>query len=115
VFNESQILPCYVLHLMLRDKKREAATATTLRMEQRCHGLAQNRSRILTAMARKNLPFGFGPRGEHFVVEEIAEHSEDEEDWGEFQLLRDGTGVGYEEYQPQTVAARSVLPPPRKD
>ena len=39
--------------------------------------------------ARKYLGYGFGPKeGDHFVVEEIADVDDDEEDYGQYQEER---------------------------
>lgn len=107
VFHEAQILPCYVLHLMFRSNGERTETTNTHRIERGSHQSATKEQKILTQMARKNLPFGFGPRGSNFVVEEIAPVSDDEEEWGEFQELRGGGHVGHEEFQHET-----LLPPP---
>lgn len=110
VFNEAQILPCYVLHLMQRTNTQpglDLGTTNTYEVEKMAHHATEKRKVILTQMAKKNLPFGFGPRGANFVVEEIADYSDDDEDWGQFQELRHGGGVGHEEYQHET-----LLPPP---
>lgn len=108
VFHEAQILPCYVLHLMFRKHDEQAPiTQNTTALEFATHARGTKSTAILTQMARKNLPFGFGPKGSNFVVEEIAAYSDDEEDWGEFQQLRHGGNVGHEEYQHET-----LLPPP---
>lgn len=109
VFHEAQILPCYVLHLMFRkhDESAPVGSQNTSTIEFATHARGTKSTAILTQIAKKNLPFGFGPKGSNFVVEEIAPYSDDEEDWGEFQTLRHGGGVGHEEYQHET-----LLPPP---
>ena len=55
----------------------------------------------MTKLARKHFPFGYGPaQGANFVVEEIGEVDEDDEEWGEYQLdrnqyEREGEGINY--------------------
>ena len=64
--------------------------------------VAAHKTKMLTAMARKNLPFGFGPAGSNFVVEEIADYSDDDEDDDEYvPMTHDDTAIGakYDEYQ----------------
>ena len=57
----------------------------------------------MTKLAKKHFPFGFGPaQGDKFVVEEIGEVDEDEEEWGEYQAdrheyQRHGPGVSFED------------------
>jgi len=49
------------------------------------------RRKILTKIARKHFPHGFGPAtGDNFVVEEIGAVDDDEEEWGDYQLDRNG-------------------------
>lgn len=124
VFNSAQLLPLYVLHLTdgkenlssfwaarilrgpplrwaynaLAERKRTnideidgSETDLTLAMKRK----------IMTKLARKHFPFGYGPaQGTKFVVEEIGEVDEDDEEWGEYQLdrnqyERDGEGIKY--------------------
>ena len=153
VFNPSQVLPCFVLHLMERKARKESDVADLgngdktdqvkreLRKIKESFGLVPDeddgeymsdkvrelemkrkmgaggiadlkkkaglirlaeaeRKKLLTAMARKNLPFGFGAAGENFVVEEIAEYSDDDEDFDEYVGVGDHGGAeAYEEYQ----------------
>lgn len=49
------------------------------------HVIIKQKRLIMRNEAKKNLPFGFGPAGEHFVVEEIADIDDDEEISGDFQ------------------------------
>jgi Poly(ADP-ribose) polymerase catalytic domain len=125
VFNSAQLLPLYVLHLadgkenlssfwaqrvargpplewtidVLAERKRTnideidaSETDLTLAMKRK----------IMTKLARKHFPFGYGPaEGTKFVVEEIGEVDEDDEEWGEYQLdrnqyERDGEGIKYD-------------------
>lgn len=58
--------------------------------------------RVLTAEAGKNLPRGFGPAGQNFIVEEIGIISDDEEVWGEYQDQRRN------EYQESTSASDKI-------
>ncbi|KAJ3283532.1 hypothetical protein HK104_010334, partial [Borealophlyctis nickersoniae] len=41
-----------------------------------------------------NLPFGYGSAGGRFVVEEVGEVDDDEEEVGEYQVLRVAERVG---------------------
>ena len=49
------------------------------------------KQKIMTQMAKKHFPLGYGPAiGDRFVVEEIGQVDDDEEEWGEYQLERHG-------------------------
>jgi hypothetical protein len=52
-------------------------------------GAKQAKKEALKAAASKWFPYGYGPAtGTNFVVEEIGDVSDDEDDYGEFQELR---------------------------
>jgi hypothetical protein len=57
--------------------------------------------KIMTKLARKHFPFGYGPAQDaKFVVEEIGEVDEDDEEWGDYQIERnqyerEGEGIKY--------------------
>ncbi|TQV96953.1 hypothetical protein IF1G_04193 [Cordyceps javanica] len=69
--HEAAMLPCYVIHL---DLGSAAARAAKRAAEAR------------KAAAMKWFPYGYGTaRGTRFVVEEVGEVSDDEEDYGEWQ------------------------------
>lgn len=107
VFNEAQIIPCYVIHMDLgveeARKDMEELPLDPPAGNQEHDGDKNNKpSPKLTkaamsssdleceqaakqAAASKRLPFGFGPAtGTTFVVDEIGETSDDEEYYGEY-------------------------------
>lgn len=104
VFNSAQILPCYVIHLdwgadnrhffedISEDKARFVAQAKThpkLMIASMAPGDRQRAKEALVAKAAKYFPCGYGPAtGTSFVVEEVGEVDEDEEDYGEYQRDR---------------------------
>ncbi|OBT56061.1 hypothetical protein VE04_04199 [Pseudogymnoascus sp. 24MN13] len=104
VFNSAQILPCYVIHLdwgadnryffadIPEDKASFVAQAKKhpkLLAEPMAPGDKQRAKEALVAKASKYFPYGYGPAtGTSFVVEEVGEVDEDEEDYGEYQRDR---------------------------
>ncbi|KFY63038.1 hypothetical protein V496_04257 [Pseudogymnoascus sp. VKM F-4515 (FW-2607)] len=99
VFNSAQILPCYVVHLdwgahntrffedIPNDKANFVAkTHPKLLNEPMAPGDKQRAKEALVAKASKYFPYGYGPAtGTSFVVEDVGEVDEDEEDYGEYQ------------------------------
>jgi hypothetical protein len=100
VFDTAQIVPCYVIHFDLGAEWARYALAeapedpnkwvakTHPKLEQKelfpadIAAIAQAKK----AAATKWFPYGFGPAtGTSFVIEAIAEHDDDEEDYGEYQ------------------------------
>lgn len=112
VFDEAQIIPCYVIHLDLgRDVARYIANASKdpiryihdYRERQRrrdnaemkpgltslAPGDRQRQKQALLAKAQKYFPYGYGASsGSKFLVEDVAEVSEDEEAYGVYQKDR---------------------------
>jgi hypothetical protein len=111
VFDTAQIIPCYVLHLDYGSeaaKKHLAAFQALkphwkqIKLQARVDsgtqgsdkieaspGAKQAKKEALKAAASKWFPYGYGPAtGTNFVVEEIGDVSDDEDDYGEFQELR---------------------------
>lgn len=110
VFDEGQILPVYVIHLDFgadnefyfrsipqnpNDWKPAAATRpdpsteVNAGLNSQFAGDRQRARQAVFAKASKYFPYGYGPAtGGRFVVEEVGEVSEDEEDYGEYQDLR---------------------------
>jgi hypothetical protein len=111
VFDTAQIIPCYVLHLdygserarkhfdAFRNKPRndfksqsrlQSRVDSGVHVELRdCPAAKQARKEALKAAASKWFPYGFGPAtGSNFVIEEIGDVSDDEEEYGEYQELR---------------------------
>jgi hypothetical protein len=104
VFDEAQIVPCYVLHL---DWGAEAARAFlesipedsgewVAQQKKKTHprlvpkvtyaGDVERERAAKRAAAAKWFPYGYGPaKGTRFVIEEIGETSDDEENYGEYQ------------------------------
>ena len=109
VFDDAQIIPVYVLHL---DYGAEATRAEFDRIAndpgqffqnrrqnktvnkwesgpELCPGEIQRKKEAIKAAASKWFPYGYGPaQRTNFVIEEIAEISDDEEVHGEFQHQR---------------------------
>ncbi|TVY34473.1 hypothetical protein LOCC1_G008206 [Lachnellula occidentalis] len=104
VFNASQIIPCYVIHLDLGAEEAKKAllqasnnpntwkppkTHARFETQQLFPGEFEALKQAKKAAASKWFPYGFGPaKGTSFVIEEIGEHSDDEEDYGEYQDQR---------------------------
>lgn len=108
VFKSTQIIPCYVLHIdygseMAREhldqvqkhpsryfRSRRSKTGP----EDDDDGIMwpaakKAKAEALKAGAMKYFPYGFGPAtGTRFVVEDVADVSDDEEDFGEYQAIR---------------------------
>ena len=104
VFDGSAILPCYVIHLDLGADVAKRAVAAAQRDPvhfERDHrdrdrpkdnpqylapGDLQRQKDMRKAAAMKHFPKGFGPaKGTNFVIEEIGEIDDDEEDFGAYQ------------------------------
>eukprot|EP00667_Euglena_gracilis_P008480 EG_transcript_8582 len=111
LFNEAQVLPCFVIHYRERSaaevrvrKQEECLQNRVVREEVEGH----DRRKRLTALARKHLPFGFGPAGQRFEVLEIAPVDEDDEDYGLYQeIVREG-GNTQDEFQADVVQERKL-------
>ncbi|KAJ3909545.1 hypothetical protein F5879DRAFT_32485 [Lentinula edodes] len=100
VFDNAQILPCYVVHLdwessseandfvseqLGRSGKRPRIDNNDVSSPGDRQRLKENR----LAQARKFFAYGFGPvSGSSIVIEDIADIEDDEEDYGEFQADR---------------------------
>lgn len=113
VFEAAQIIPCYVLHLdygseaakkhleMFQAQKQKQPWKQ-IKLQSRVDGGTQGDNKFeaspgakqakkeaLKAAASKWFPYGYGPAtGTNFVIEEIGDVSDDEEEYGEFQALR---------------------------
>lgn len=106
VFDEAQIIPCYVLHLDYGSEsakkhferyQRQPWKAIKLQSrvdydtqgETDCPAAKVARKEALKAAASKWFPYGYGPAtGTNFVIEEIGDVSDDEEEYGDYQGLR---------------------------
>ncbi|KAI1461391.1 ADP-ribosylation [Annulohypoxylon moriforme] len=105
VFDTAQILPVYVIHIdwgqdnaehfealpsdpnsfIPTPKKRHARLSEDVRWP----GDVKRERAVTFARATKWFPYGYGPStGAKFVVEEIGDVEEDEEDYGDYQDLR---------------------------
>ncbi|KAF9873210.1 hypothetical protein CkaCkLH20_09373 [Colletotrichum karsti] len=110
VFDPAQIIPIYVLHLdwgadnaahfaslpmdPYQWKPKVFASNNRINVNEGLDsayaGERQRAKQAVFAKAAKYFPYGYGPAtGGRFVVEEVGEVSEDEEDYGEYQTMRD--------------------------
>jgi hypothetical protein len=130
VFNSAQVLPLYVLHVdyepapgepgprnwqtwmagWLKRQRRYSTGVDEIDYSYTKLTLAMKR-KILTKVATKHFPLGFGPAvGNKFVVEEIAPVDDDDEEWGEYQMdrqafVRNGPGTAYLDTEEEEVLA----------
>ena len=107
VFDTAQIIPCYVLHLdygserakqhldtfqknpWKESKLQSRLDCSTQAKNEDCPAAKVAKKEALKAAASKWFPYGFGPAtGSNFMIEEIGDVSDDEEEYGEFQKLR---------------------------
>ena len=107
VFNSAQIIPVFVVHLdygaeharqqfdqiakdsrayFRRRKIQEKAASAPSMPDPRDK---RRKKEALKAAATRWFPYGYGPaQGTHFLIEDVAEVSDDEENYGEFQGQR---------------------------
>ncbi|MCJ1270345.1 hypothetical protein MMC22_010241 [Lobaria immixta] len=106
VFNRAQILPCYVIHLGWgQDNARffediptnpnawvnrlQAPTPKKLNPQRLAPGDRQRAQEALKSKAAKWFPYGYGPAtGTSFVIQEVGDVDEDDEDFGDYQKER---------------------------
>jgi len=125
VFDQSQIIPCYVMHLdygkdnfkyfesipedsNVWQKRRRSARAN-LYKPVLAPGDKVRRQEALKAKAMKWFPYGYGSAtGTNFKIEEISEVSEDDEDYGDYQEERlEGVDELNNKYQYDTRCAQT--------
>jgi hypothetical protein len=109
VFDPAQIIPCYVVHLdfgveAAREWLKQAPEdPSAYERKTRLHpklvkqdlfpAETEALKQAKKAAASKWFPYGYGPaKGNSFVIEEIGEVSDDEEDYGEYQVQRQEVG-----------------------
>lgn len=108
VFDPAMILPCYVIHYEGVDEDYEkdyeadnawANNSTNInRLADRfgpalAPGDAQRRKAEIFARGSKWFPYGYGPATNgKFVIEDVAEVDDDEEEWGNYQEDRAAEG-----------------------
>lgn len=108
VFDSAMVLPCYVIHYegvnedYENDAGNESAwtsnTPNTNRLSSKfgaalAPGDAQRRRAEIFARGSKWFPYGYGPATSgRFVIEDVAETDDDEEDWGNYQEDRAAEG-----------------------
>ncbi|KAK7992215.1 hypothetical protein PG996_012772 [Apiospora saccharicola] len=110
VFSPAQIVPVYVVHLdwgernaahfaglptdpsqWIKVPKQNKTHKRLLQEEQKdiCPADKQRAKQAIMARASKWFPYGYGPATNgKFVVEEVGEVDDDEEDYGDYQALR---------------------------
>lgn len=108
VFGKAQTIPVYVAHLdwgkdnldffnKVPRNRQDWRQTTFVSQSQKQHngdeimypGDKQREKQTVFAKAAKYFPYGFGPAtGSNFLVEEVGEIPDDEEEYGEYQALR---------------------------
>ena len=108
VFSSEQIVPVYVFHIDMPDFNQDIYQAfkdeaddqkfwKRMRKEMRHRdtdeggyaGDLQRHKKELLSRAAKHFPYGYGPAtGGKFVIEAVADVSDNEEEYGEYQFLR---------------------------
>ncbi|KAG0645998.1 hypothetical protein D0Z07_7893 [Hyphodiscus hymeniophilus] len=116
VFDKAQIIPCYVVHLDLGTETVKMILARTPKNPNQWVRKASAHPKLdkkflwpaevealkaaKKAAAAKWFPYGFGPAtGTSFVIEEIGEVSDDEENYGEYQKERKEVGNEIKEWE----------------
>lgn len=70
-------------------RKKEAKAVKVRQSTPSCPGEVQAKKADLKAAGKKWFPYGYGPaRGDSFVIEEVGYVSDDEEDYGDYQYIR---------------------------
>lgn len=124
VFDEAQIIPCYVLHLdygsesvkkHLTAYQKQPLKATKLQSRVECNPQGEiedtpaakvAKKEALKAAASKWFPSGYEPAtGTNFVIEKIGDVSDDEEEYGEYQGLRGAQEDDRESYRSESEKA----------
>ncbi|RKK70594.1 hypothetical protein BFJ69_g11669 [Fusarium oxysporum] len=112
VHDERAIIPCYVIHLDLGSEAAKQALKDVQTNPEEFHNLAKTKKRpeakstapgdtqrekeARKAAALKWFPYGFGPAmGTRFVIEEVGEISDDEEEYGDWQADKHGYSNSY--------------------
>lgn len=108
------MIPCYVIHLDLgSEAAKQALKDVQANPEEFCNlaktkkrpgakstapGDIQREKEARKAAALKWFPYGFGPAtGTTFVIEEVGEISDDEEEYGDWQADKHGYSNAYVE------------------
>jgi hypothetical protein len=122
IFDSAQVIPCYVVHLDFgieaarkwlkqapEDKSTyKKKTHPKLVKQDMFPGEVEALKQAKKAAASKWFPYGFGPAtGTSFVIEEIGEVSDDEEDYGEYQGQRKEVDDEVKTWEKDTVQAGS--------
>lgn len=109
VFDPAMVLPCYVVHYELPDEDHEkfgndeddiyiGNSSNVNRLLSKfgpaiAPGDAQRQKAEIFARGSKWFPYGYGPATNgKFVIEDVAEIDDDEEDWGNYQEDRAAEG-----------------------
>ncbi|KAF4444964.1 hypothetical protein F53441_11018 [Fusarium austroafricanum] len=112
VHDERAMLPCYVIHLDLGSEAAKQALKDVQSNPEEFYNLSKSKKRpeakstapgdiqrekgARKAAALKWFPYGFGPAtGTRFVIEEIGEISDDEEEYGDWQADKHGFSNSY--------------------
>jgi hypothetical protein len=96
-----KVLPCYVVELREVAKSSQTSRPPPLSSlldhtlssssSARSEETSEQRKARFAARARKFLPYGFGP-GAQTVILDVGSVDDDEEDYGDYQLLRNSGG-----------------------
>lgn len=109
VFDPAMVLPCYVIHYEEADEDHENdsedvnawtsnSSTNTNRLSDKfgptpAPGDAQRQKADIFARGSKWFPYGYGPATNgRFVIEDVAEIDDDEEEWGNYQEDRAAKG-----------------------
>ncbi|KAM0470769.1 hypothetical protein ACHAP7_009352 [Fusarium lateritium] len=112
VHNERAMLPCYVIHLDLGSEAAKRALTQLQSNPEEFYSISKTKKRpeakstapgdiqrekeARKAAAMKWFPYGFGPAtGTNFVIEEVGDISDDEEEYGEWQADKHGFSNTY--------------------
>ena len=124
VFDSAQIIPCYVVYIDFGAKKaleqlRQAPkdpnkfkkrwkTPKKLQPKFQFPADIEADKQAKQAAAAKYFPYGYGPaKGTSFVIEEIGEVSDDEEDYGDYQGQRKEIADEFRKWEEQTAEGGS--------
>ena len=93
LFKAVQVLPCMVIHYLNTEEIHQAKKRQNKEKASTLPETAKEKRHRLKREAMKQLPYGFGPAGSKFVVEEIGEYSDQED----YEIYMNGLQNQYQE------------------